>query len=92
MNLKPFHGNLLLIHDFISSKNSFLTVLIEGLNAESSKCCINDKTTYEGSKTDFLPSLFGLHQLLNLLIFLIEHFPVLILTSQPNLAIVVTTS
>ena len=65
----------------------FLTVVLGDFNAKLNQVK-NDKTTYEGSKIDGIPSQFGLHQLINEPTHLARNTSScidLIFTSQPNL-------
>ena len=60
------------------------------LNIKSKSWYINDKTTTEGAKIEFVTSQCGLHQIINELIHVLENSSScidLIFTSQPNLVV-----
>ena len=60
------------------------------LNIKSKSWYINDKTTTEGAKIEFVTSQYGLHQIINELIHVLENSSScidLIFTSQPNLVV-----
>ena len=60
------------------------------LNIKSKSWYINDKTTTQGAKIEFVTSQYGLHQIINELIHVLENSSScidLIFTSQPNLVV-----
>ena len=74
--------------DTATAYNTFLTVLLGDFNAKSNLWFKGHKTTYEGSKSDVIPSTFGLQQIINEPKHIIGDFSSwidLIFTSQPNL-------
>ena len=67
--------------------NPFLVVLLGDFNVKSSNWCKNDITTTEGKAIENISSQFGLHQMINEPIHILESSSSndLIFTSQPNL-------
>ena len=68
--------------------NPFLVVLHGDFNAKSNNWCKNDLTTTEGKAIENISSQFGLHQMINEPIHILESFSScidLIFTAQPNL-------
>ena len=49
----------------MSDNNPFLVVAIGNFNARSSRWCINDKSNYEETKIDCLPTEYDLKQVIN---------------------------
>ena len=70
-------------------KSTFLVILGD-LNVQTKSICLDDITTYEGSKMDLLLIIHGLHQLISQPTHLLPTSSAcvhLILTDQPNLIV-----
>ena len=59
-----FIKHLELYLDKATTYNSFLVVVLGDFNAKSCNWCIDDKTNFEGTKTDTLASQKDLHQII----------------------------
>ena len=59
-----FIKNLELNLDKATTYNSFLVVLLGDFNCKSWNWCIDDKTNFEGTKTDTLASQNDLHKII----------------------------
>ena len=64
-NFHSFLDNLKLNVDAVTGNNAFLVVAIGDFNARSSSWCINDKSSYEGTKIDYLATEYDLKQVMN---------------------------
>ena len=64
-NFHSFLDNLKLNVDAVTDNNAFLVVAIGDFNARSSSWCINDKSSYEGTKIDYLATEYDLKQVMN---------------------------
>ena len=65
-------------------------VILGDFNAKSKAWYIDDSTSFEGSKINFLTSSFGFHQIINKLTHILNNSSSsidLIFTTQPNLAL-----
>ena len=85
---ESFKENLELNLESAVQNNPFLVVLLGDFNAKSSNWCKNDITTTEGKAVENISSQFGLHQMINEPIHILESFSScidLIFTSQLNL-------
>ena len=85
-----FLDNLKLNLDVVADNNPFLVVAISDFNAQSSSWCNNNKSNYEGTKSDCLATEYGLKQVINEPTYLLENSLScidLIFISQPKLSI-----
>ena len=64
-DFEKFTDNFELTLDTIAESNSDLIVVLGDFNIKSNNWHINDKTTSEGAKIEFLTSQFRLHQIIN---------------------------
>ena len=74
----------------LAHKASFLTAIIGDFNAKSCNWYSHDKTSFKGSTIESITSQFGLHQLINEPIHLLQNSSScidLIFTSQPNIVV-----
>ena len=72
----------------MDEKNPFMMVVLGDFNARSKSCYTNDSTNFKGSKSDFLTSSFGFHQIINNPTHVLNNSSScidLIFTAQPNL-------
>ena len=89
-DFEKFTDNFELTLDTLAESNSDLVVVLGDLNIKSKNWYINDKTTTEGAKIEFVTSQFGLHQIINEPTHVLEKSSScidLIFTSQPNLVV-----
>ena len=89
-DFETFTDNFELTLDTLAKSNSDLVALLGDLNVKSKNWYINDKTTTEGAKIEFVTSQFGLHQVINEPTHVLENSSPcidLIFTLKPNLAV-----
>ena len=89
-NFATFSDNIEMTFDLVSKKNPFLLVVLGDLNAKLSQWHDKDSSTFEGISVESITSQFGLHQIINEPIHILENSSScidLIFTSQPNLSV-----
>ena len=87
-DFETFLENLKLNFDHMDEKNPFMMVVLGDFNARSKSWYTNDSTNFKGSKSDFLTSSFGFHQIINNPTHVLNNSSScidLIFTAQPNL-------
>ena len=62
---EKFTDNFELTLDTLAESNSYLIVVLGDFNIKSKNYYINDKTTTERAKIEFVTSQYGLHQVIN---------------------------
>ena len=90
MNLNSFQKILKTTLDMLALNNTFMFVVIGGLNAKSKNWYPSDRTTYEGNIIEAITSHFCLHQLIHDPKHILEKSSScidLIFTSQPNMVV-----
>ena len=89
-DFETFSDNFETTLETLAQKGSFLTTIIGDFNAKSCNWYSHDKTNFEGSNIESITSQFGLHQLINEPIQLLQSSSScidLIFTSQPNIVV-----
>ena len=88
--IKKLTDNFELTLDTLAESNSDLVLVLGDFNIKSKNWYINDKTTTEGAKMEFVNSKFGLYQIINEPTYVFENSLScidLILISKPNLVV-----
>ena len=89
-DFEKFTDNFELTLDNLAESNSDLIVKLGNLNIKSKNWYIDDKTTTEGAKIEFITSKYGLHQIINEPAYVLENsssYIDFIFTSQTNLVV-----
>ena len=89
-DFEKFTDNFELTLDNLAESNSDLIVKLGNLNIKSKNWYIDDKTTTEGAKIEFITSKYWLHQIINEPTYVLENSSScidLIFTSQINLIV-----
>ena len=89
-DFETFSDNFEMALETLAQNVSFLTTIIDDVNATSCNWYSHDKTSFDGSTIESITSQFGLHQLINEPTYLLQNsssFIDLIFTSQPNIVV-----